>query len=112
MVHNADCDGPNPWGRKGDEAHQAKIQEIKEDIIARKLTPDFETCIILEEPGVQGHLERAADITAWDGDKLVEVHQVGKALKDGLPVARERHAMTDINTIIAPLKVIFHDKNN
>lgn len=50
-----------------------------------------------------------ADVVAMDGDKkIVEIHQVGKTLKDKItPVARERHAVTDIEKAQS-VKVQFH----
>ena len=56
---------------------------------------------------------RFADFTALDKDgKIVEIHQVGKTLKDNMtPVIRERRAISDIESA-QQLKVQYHPYDN
>jgi hypothetical protein len=85
---------PNPNGRKGGDAHQAKVREVQEDIQKRGLKPKTEERV--GTPG--GHKEdRYMDVAGLDkNDNPVEYHQVGKQRKDGQPVARERKALDDV----------------
>ena len=84
----------SPNGRKGGLPHQAKIDEIEADIIARDLEPVRE--IMVKTPGGEKST-RFIDIGARNknGD-YVETYQVGKATKAGKPVAREVRALDDI----------------
>lgn len=85
---------PNPFGKKGGLAHQAKVDEIVKDITKRGLTPEAEHMV--RTPG-GSKSKRYVDVVARDGNgNIVEMHQVGKQTKKGLPVARERRAMKDI----------------
>ncbi|HDR1023040.1 TPA: hypothetical protein QB352_002358, partial [Pasteurella multocida] len=96
---------PNPNGKKGGEKHQAKVQEIKDDIVSRGMTAESEYRYVTPE----GHKSsRYADVVALDSSgNVVEVYQVGRSLKkpsqtlqteygDIVPVSRERKAITDI----------------
>ena len=85
---------PSPFGRKGSAAHQAEVEAVRQNITNRGLTPRDE--VRVQTPGGQKE-NRYADTGAYDGDNLVELHQVGKTLKDGVtPVKRERDAIDDI----------------
>lgn len=56
--------------------------------------------------------QRFADVIAFDekSKKVVEIHQVGVQTKGGLPVARERRAIADIEQHgkIGGIRVQFH----
>ena len=104
LVHNA-CANPN--GKKGGEAHQNKINEIKktaEDLgytvkteVAYNTTGGFKSKryadLVLSKPGAE--------------DIVVQVGRVGKKLK---PVIRERRAIRDLLT--QGNKVIFSAYND
>jgi len=107
---------PNPFGRKGGPLHQEKVQEVFDDIKRRGLEAETEYPVPLKKtPGVEGHKTRYADVVAIDPvtKEPVELHQVGKSLKDGLTgVAREKRALTDIEkNLTTPATVKFHGYN-
>ena len=78
-------------GRLGGQAHCAKVTEIVEDIKSRGLTPKKE--FYVKGDGIR----RFADVAALDAKgNPVELYQVGKMTKGGLPVAREQRALGDI----------------
>ncbi|TKC98507.1 hypothetical protein [Polyangium fumosum] len=84
---------PNPNGRNGGDAHQAKVREVTENVKKRGLEPAKEDRV--KTPG--GHKEnRYVDVAGKRGNEVVERHQVGKQTKDGQPVARERQALDDV----------------
>jgi RHS repeat-associated protein len=87
---------PNPHGKLGGPAHQAKVQEVLDDVSSRGLRAEREVPIRT----VNGQRQRRVmDVVARDSSgKIVEVHQVGRALKSNprIPVARERAALRDI----------------
>jgi len=87
-------DVPNPFGKKGGPEHQAKVEEVQNDIESRGLEAQKEKKI--ETPG--GNKDtRYADVVAKDSKgNVVEVHQVGRQTQEGLPVSRERKAIQDI----------------
>ena len=89
LVHNA-C--PNPNGKKGGAAHQAKIQEIGQDLIDRGYSVDFEHRVLT--PGGKKS-SRFIDIYATKGNDTIAI-QVGRMTKGGLPVSRERQALADL----------------
>jgi Pretoxin HINT domain len=99
QVHNATYGTggkgpPNPYGKRGGPAHQAKVDKIAKDIEARGLTPDFEHKVSTTG-GTKG--TRYVDVVAKDAQgKVVEMHQVGKQTQGGAPVAREVKALDDI----------------
>jgi RHS repeat-associated protein len=82
-------------GRLGGTSHRAKVAEIAQDIEARGFRSQRE--FYVTTPG--GHKKyRFVDVAALDlnGDP-VEFHQVGRAAHTkGMPVARERRALSDI----------------
>ena len=99
----------NPDGRLGCQAHRDEIERIGAEIKSRGLKPitewGFET-----NGGYKNR--RFADVIAFDekSQKVVEIHQVGVQTKGGLPVARERKAIADIEQYgkIGDIKVQFH----
>jgi RHS repeat-associated protein len=103
---------PNPYGKLGSPAHQAKVREVMADIEARGLRVDTEVPI----PTVGGAKDvRYMDVVARDPVTLeiVEVHQVGKVLKSDprVPIARERAALRDVRRSpeLRDAKRIFHE---
>jgi RHS repeat-associated protein len=88
---------PNPYGKLGGPAHQAKVEEVASELSARGLKVQRE--FIVET--VHGKkASRVMDVVGIDPstDKVVEVYQVGKALKSNpkKPVKRERDAYKDV----------------
>ncbi len=109
LVHNS-C-APNPYGKKGGPAHQAKVNEIFDDIERRGLEPITE--YRFDTPN-GAKSKRFADVVAQDPNtkRIVEVHQVGRVLKSnpGIPVARERAALSDISSVVQSIvtQLFFH----
>jgi len=54
--------------------------------------------------------KRFIDIAAVSGDLIVEMHQVGKVNKNGLPVKRERDVIQEIKNEL-DIDIIFHPYN-
>ena len=81
---------PNPYGRKGGPAHQAKIASVVSEYDPSQI--EFEA-LVMTPGGIKPY--RYADFaitengTTWYGN-------VGKQLKSGIPCARERYALSDI----------------
>ncbi len=103
---------PNPYGKLGGPAHQAKVGEVAEDIRSRGLIPRTEAPI----GTVNGQkATRVMDVVAVDPatGRIVEVHQVGKTLKSDpkVPIARERDALRDVrhSPEIRGAKRYFHE---
>jgi RHS repeat-associated protein len=92
-VKNTSKKVPNPNGKKGGEKHQKKVEEVEKNIASRGLTPKREHMI--KTPG-GNKSKRFVDVVAMKGKKVVEMHQVGKQNKNGMPVSRERKALNDI----------------
>jgi RHS repeat-associated protein/uncharacterized repeat protein (TIGR01451 family) len=89
----------NPWGRKGGPAHQAKIQELIDEIASSEedLSPQAEFKV--ETPGGIKSF-RFVDVAALDEEgNPVMFYQVGRQTLAGLPVARERAAIADITGV-------------
>jgi RHS repeat-associated protein len=85
---------PNPYGKLGGPAHQAKVDEVARKIEGKGLEATREARI--KTPGGEKSA-RYADVVGKDpGGRLREIHQVGKQTKKGEPVARERRAIQDI----------------
>lgn len=102
LVHNT-CN--NPYGKKGGEAHQSTIAVIKGDLVSRGYS-------VVEEYRVEtsgGYKNtRYLDIYATNGYNSFGV-QVGVTTRSGIPVARERQALSDlinsgINTVFVRYK--------
>jgi RHS repeat-associated protein len=86
--------GPNPGGRLGGPQHRAVSAQVVEDVEARGLQPYTE--FYVRTPGGRKGA-RFVDVAALDVDRNpVEFHQVGRITQGGLPVARERYAISDI----------------
>jgi len=98
----------NPYGKKGCPGHQEKIRKIGAQIREKGFVAFFERAFKI----VDGKKKtRYADVVAFTTDnKLIEIHQVGKTLKDGSPVKRERDAIEDIeeHSNNKNIKVKFH----
>jgi len=99
VVEQAAKNVPNPHGKKGGPAHQAGIEDVKNDIESRGLEPVDE--LRVKTPNGEKS-SRFIDVAAKDPatGEIVEVHQVGKTTKSGKPVSRERKAMKDIKRTI------------
>jgi RHS repeat-associated protein len=87
--------GPNPFGKLGKPAHQAKVNEIYDGIIKNGNRAK-------KEYHVTGKgVNRYADVAALDKNgKAVEIYQVGKQRLDEIPISRERNALSDIERAI------------
>jgi RHS repeat-associated protein len=97
---------PNPDGRLGSPAHRQKVDEVARDVKSRGMTVERE--FMVKTPG--GHKERRfVDVAGLDPDtgELVELHQVGVVTKRGLPVAREREALEDLERAMG-IPPVFH----
>ncbi len=81
---------PNPFGRKGCEAHQQKIAEVMDKMEKKGLIAKDEVRIDCEN----GQKRYAAG-TNLEGE-LVEIVQVGVTTKNGKPVSREQKAIDEI----------------
>ena len=98
LVHNR-CTNPN--GKKGGPAHQEKIHEIGTDLEDRGYSVTYEARINT----AGGNKDtRYADIYATNGSDAFAV-QVGRMTRGGIPVIRERRALSDI--ISAGFNAIF-----
>lgn len=97
---------PNPYGRKGGFDHQAKVDEVAEEIQERGFQAVKEQ--ILRFFGQKKY--RFADIAALEGREIVEVHQVGKQTKKGNPVKREQIVIDEIKREMN-INVDFHAYN-
>lgn len=89
LVHNT-CHNPN--GKKGSPAHQEKIHEIGTDLESRGYSVTYEYKV--DTPGGTKNT-RYLDIFATNGSDSVGI-QVGRMTQGGLPVSRERKALTDL----------------
>lgn len=89
LVHNS-CS--NPYGKKGGPAHQGTIAQIKSDLISRGYSVTEEYWV--DTSGGYKNT-RYLDIYATNGHDSFGV-QVGRMTRMGLPVARERRALSDI----------------
>ena len=96
---------PNPWGKLGSPQHQAAVGEVAEDLATRGLTPIKEYRI--QTPN-GSKSKRFADVVGVDANgTVVEIHQVGRITKRGIPVSRERNTLQDIFNATS-IDVIFH----
>lgn len=86
---------PSPNGKKGGLAHQDLVRQVADDIRSRGLKPQEEYRILT--PGGRKN-SRFVDVVGINSnDEVVEMHQIGKMTKSGLPVSRERRAIEDID---------------
>ena len=99
----------NPNGRKGGEAHQRVIEDIKTDAGKRGLT--YGTEYKYDTTGGYKN-SRYADVVVYDRKgRIMEIHQVGRTTKrTGAPVSRERKAIRDIRSSkeYNGAKIIYH----
>lgn len=82
-------------GRLGGAAHRAVVADRVADISRRGLEPVAE--FMVKTPGGE-KARRFVDVAARDPrtGEVVEMYQVGRQTKGGVPVARERRALDDI----------------
>ena len=93
-VSNAAKGVPNPFGRVGGPAHQAKVQEVAAAVRSRGLEASTEHRVLT--PGGCKSC-RYVDLVGKDAKgNVVEMHQVGRQTGAGNPVAREVRALDDI----------------
>lgn len=92
VAHNS-C---NPNGRKGCKAHQDKISELREQLTNTYNGFDINTEVMVKtSKGMKS--KRFVDIAVMDSDgKIIKGYQVGVSTKKGLPVIRERRALSDL----------------
>ncbi len=89
---------PNPFGKLGGPAHKNTVQAVKDELDAKFLGTG---ATITGEYGINtpGGVKprRYADVAVLDKTgRVIELVQVGKVNKNGLPVAREQYAINDI----------------
>ncbi len=115
LVHNTCGDAappkktPNPHGKLGGPEHRAKVDEVAEEMRKRGL--DVRTEVNIKTPG-GGKKSRFADVGGFDREgNLVEIAQIGRQTKAGIPVARERRAMHDIGQAEPTVSMTFHAYN-
>ena len=83
---------PNPHGRLGGPAHRREVQKASEDMRTRQLNPITEFFIRLKTGK-----RRFIDLVGLDqNDEVKELVQVGKTTQSGIPIKREREAISDI----------------
>jgi RHS repeat-associated protein len=102
---------PNPNGKLGGPAHQAKVGEIAKDLEARGLEPVRE--LKVPTPGGE-KANRFVDVAGRNPKtgQIDEMHQVGKQTQAGNPVAREQRALNDIRCAVGnSCSVEFHPYN-
>ncbi len=102
LVHNK-C--PNSNGKKGGSAHQSKIQDVASKYKQAGYDVDFEE-MVYTPGGFKS--KRFADVVATRGNEKIYI-QVGRILKNGQPVIRERRAIADL--VRAGCKTIFEAYN-
>ena len=97
---------PNPFGRKGGEAHQKKVQEVADEVEEKELKVELERKIELDSGN-----KRYIDVAGLnDEDQIVELHQIGKETKKQLPVKRERVVIEEVSKETG-IDVKFHAYN-
>ncbi|MBI1923983.1 hypothetical protein HYR99_07010 [Candidatus Poribacteria bacterium] len=85
----------NPYGRLGGLKHRAEVEKIIQEIIARELKAKTEHRVETPE-GIKSC--RFLDVVAIHPRtrRPVEFYQVGRQTKQGVPVSRERQAISDV----------------
>jgi RHS repeat-associated protein len=90
---------PNPYGRRGSPAHTARIAEAETRLTAAGFRTESGGAVDggLPERGVRvaGGRIRFPDLVMRRGDQRIAI-QVGRATRDGRPVARERRALQEL----------------
>ena len=100
---------PNPHGKLSSPAHQGKVAEIVADIVARHFAPY--TAYSVDTPAGTKR-SRYVDVLGMDAQgNIVEMRQIGRQTKAGLPVFREVKALDDIERATG-LRPTFHPYNN
>jgi hypothetical protein len=107
---------PNPDGRRGGPAHQAGVAEAIADLTQKYIddpTVKVGTEVKVDTPDGEKKT-RYLDVGVTGGDpvRIVEGVQVGKQTQAGIPVARERRALSDILGAQPSLPVGFRPINN
>jgi hypothetical protein len=98
---------PNPFGKKGCEEHQEKVEEVADEVETRDLKVVKEKNIDLSTGK-----RRYIDVAGIDiDDNIVELHQVGKQTKKGLPVKRERVVIEEVREETG-IDIEFHPYND
>jgi hypothetical protein len=100
---------PNPNGRNGGENHQMMVDGIAGELADRGMLVVREFYV----PTSGGNKNsRFVDIAGLDPKTMqpIELHQVGRQTRGGLPVARERYAIDDIQNTIG-INADFHPYN-
>lgn len=96
----------NPYGKLGGPSHKKKVNEVAEDIKNRKLSAILERIIRF----ISGK-KRFIDVAAVDEEnQIIELHQIGKQNKNGLPVKREQIVINEILQETG-IQTIFHPYN-
>jgi hypothetical protein len=96
---------PSPNGRTGGAAHQQTVADVRSLIESQGL--EARTEVHVPTPG-GAKPNRFADVGAYDRGELVELHQVGRETRGGIPVSRERSALADITTAKPSVPVFWH----
>ena len=98
---------PNPHGKLGGPAHQAKVKDVAADVESRGMSavPEFKVNTPGGEKGT-----RFVDVAGVDPKtgKVLEFNQVGKSKVDGAPIAREQRAINDVQTAKPEVPVRYH----
>jgi len=86
---------PNPYGKKGGPEHQKGVSDTIEDVESRGLIAETE--LKIETPNGEKK-SRFVDVAGRNPEtgSVDEMHQIGKRTKGGVPIARERRALDDI----------------
>ena len=82
---------PNPNGKKGGTKHQDTIASLRPSKTGGEMIYEVK----FDTPG-GNKKTRYADAVEISNGQISSIHQVGKASKNGLPVARESRAIEDI----------------
>jgi hypothetical protein len=99
----------NPYGRLGGPEHRQEVERVAAELEARGLDVEFEYYIRTPDGRKRG---RFVDVTGIDPEtgEPVEFHQIGEQTKKNQPVARERHALDDIEQATG-IRPKFHPYN-
>ncbi|MBK7057304.1 MAG: hypothetical protein IPH52_20105 [Leptospiraceae bacterium] len=94
---------PNPFGKKVVKRIRKKVEEVADEVETRDLKVVKEKNIDLSTGK-----RRYIDVAGIDlDDNIVELHQVGKQTKKGLPVKRERVVISSQSVKKQVLKLNF-----
>jgi RHS repeat-associated protein len=87
---------PNPFGRRGSPAHQARIAEAEQRLNARGFETVSGGSLPEQATNVGGGRHRFPDLVVRNTEGKTVGVQVGSTIKSGQPVARERRALEDL----------------